>query len=111
MSIDFERPWLLPLLPLSLVAMWFLWHTSRAYMPPLRRRASLVLRLAVTTLVCLVIASPLIQLRADQLDVAVLLDRSDSITPAARAEQEQWLAKALAAKRPSDQVSVITFGM
>src|SRR5918911_2522846 len=110
MSIDFERPWLLPLLPLALLAVWFLWHTSRAYMPPLRRRAALVLRLALTTLVCLVIVSPLVQLRADQVDVAVLLDRSDSITPAARAEQEQWLAKALAAKNPNDQVAVITFG-
>src|SRR5919204_5279401 len=110
MTLDFERPWLLPLLPLSLLGVWFLWHTSRAYMPPLRRRASLILRLAVTTLVCLVIASPLVQLRADQLAVAVLLDRSDSITPTAKAEQEQWLAKALANKSPNDQVAVITFG-
>src|ERR671926_98200 len=110
MSIDFERPWLLPLLPLSLGLVWFLWRTSRAYMPPMRRRASLVLRGLVTTLVCLVIASPLVQLRADQVAVAVLLDRSDSITPAARAEEEQWLAKALASKNANDQVAVITFG-
>src|ERR671928_2216411 len=110
MTIDFDRPWLLPLLPLSLGLVWFLWRTSRAYMPPMRRRASLVLRVALTTLVCLVIVSPLVQLRADQVDVAVLLDRSDSITPSARAEQEQWLAKALAAKNPNDQVAVITFG-
>src|SRR5918912_287662 len=110
MTIDFERPWLLPLLPLSLGLVWFLWHTSRAYMPPLRRRASLVLRLAVTTLVCLVIASPLVQLRADQVAVAVQLALADSITPAARAEEEQWLAKALASKNANDQVAVITFG-
>src|SRR5919199_2722255 len=110
MTIDFERAWLLPLVPLSLGRVWFLWHTSRAYMPPMRRRASLVLRAAVTTLVCLVIASPLVQLRADQVAIAVLLDRSDSITPAARAEEEQWLAKALASKNTNDQVAVITFG-
>src|SRR5437764_10858358 len=110
MTIDVERPWLLPLLPLSLGLVWFLWHTSRAYMPPVRRRASLVLRAAVTTLVCLVLASPLIQLRADQVAVAILLDRSDSITSAAKAEQEQWLARALASKSSSDQVAVITFG-
>src|SRR5919204_2666047 len=110
MTLDFERPWLLPLLPLSLLGVWFLWHTSRAYMPPLRRRASLSLRMAVTTLVCLVIASPLVQLRADQVAVAVLLDRSDSISPAAKAEEEQWLAKALASKNSKDQVAGITFG-
>ena len=79
-------------------------------MPPVRRRASLVFRVAVTTLLCLVLSSPTIQLRADQLAVAVLLDRSDSISPLARTEQEQWLAKALATKGANDQVAVITFG-
>src|SRR5688572_24273375 len=80
------------------------------YMPPIRRRASLILRIAVTSLLCLVLASPLIQVRADQLAVAVLLDRSDSISPLAREEQEQWLARALAAKGEADEVAVITFG-
>jgi Mg-chelatase subunit ChlD len=42
--------------------------------------------------------------------MAVLVDRSDSITPAARIEQEQWLAKALATKGANDQMAVITFG-
>ena len=79
-------------------------------MPPVRRTASLVFRVAVVSLLCLVLASPTVQLRADQLAVAVLLDRSDSISPAARDEQEQWLAKALAAKGANDQVAVITFG-
>src|SRR5919197_3646429 len=110
MTIDFERPYLLPLLPLALIAVWFLWHTTRAYMPPMRRKASLVPRSGVTTLVCLVVATPLVQLRADQVSVAILLDRSDSVTPAAKAEQEQWLARALASKSGNDQVAVITFG-
>ena len=64
----------------------------------------------MVTLLCLVLASPLIQLRADQLAVAVLLDRSDSVSPAARDQQEQWLAKAMATKGTNDQVAVITFG-
>src|SRR6267378_2882433 len=110
MSIDFERPWLLLLLPASLALVYILWRTSRTYMPPVRRRASLIVRVMVTTLLCLVLSSPTIQLRADQLAVAVLLDRSDSITPLARSEQEQWLAKALANKSAADQVAVITFG-
>ncbi len=53
---------------------------------------------------------PTVQLRADQLAIAILLDRSDSITPLARSQQEDWLAKALQSKSPSDQVAVITFG-
>jgi Mg-chelatase subunit ChlD len=110
MSIDFERPWLLLLLPVSLGLVYVLWRTSRTYMPPVRRRASLVIRVGVTTLLCLVLSSPTLQLRADQLAVAVLLDRSDSITPLARVEQEQWLANALASKGAADQVAVITFG-
>ncbi len=110
MSIDFERPWLLVLLPLCLGLVYVLWRTSRTYMPPVRRRASLLIRVAVTTLLCLVLSSATLQLRADQLAIAVLVDRSDSITPAARIEQEQWLAKALATKGANDQMAVITFG-
>src|ERR1700682_6111473 len=110
MTIDFERPWLLLLIPICLALVFGLWRTSRTYMPPLRRRASLVLRATVVTVLCLVLASPMVQLRADQLAVGILLDRSDSITPAARDEQEQWLARAMAAKGANDQVAVITFG-
>jgi Mg-chelatase subunit ChlD len=110
MSIDFERPWLLVLLPVCLAVVYALWRTSRTYMPPLRRKASLVIRVIVVSLLCLTIASPMVQLRADQLAVALLLDRSDSISPAARDEQEQWVARAMAAKGANDQVAVITFG-
>jgi Mg-chelatase subunit ChlD/uncharacterized membrane protein len=110
MTIDFERPWLLLLVPACLAVVFWLWRTSHTYMPPLRRRASLVLRAGVVTMLCLVLASPSIQLRADQLAVAILLDRSDSVSPAARDEQEQWLAKAMATKGTNDQVAVITFG-
>src|SRR3982751_5259636 len=104
MSIDFDRPLLLLLLPLALALVYVLWRGSKTYMPPVRRRASLILRLAVTTLLCLTLASPTIQLRADQVAVGILLDRSDSISPLARDEQEQWLARAMAAKGANDQV-------
>ncbi len=110
MSIDFERPWLLLLLPASVALVYVLWRTSRTYMPPVRRRASLIVRLSVVSLLCLVLSVPTVQLRADQLAIAILLDRSDSITPLARSQQEDWLAKALQSKSPSDQVAVITFG-
>src|SRR5919202_4456038 len=110
MTVDFERPLLLVLLPLCVGLVYVLWRTSRTYMPPVRRRVSLALRVLVTALHCLVLASPTIQLRADQLAVAILLDRSDSVTPAARDAQDQWLARAMAAKGPNDEVAVISFG-
>lgn len=109
MSVDFERPFLLLLVPVSLALVFGTWKTSRTYMPPTRRRAALAVRLLVVSLLCLALASPLIQLRADQLAVALLLDRSDSMSPAVRDQQEQWLAHAMAAKGPNDAVSVITF--
>src|SRR5262245_9791947 len=110
MSIDFERPWLLLLLPASVALVYLLWRTSRTYMPPMRRKASLIVRTVVVTFLCLVLAVPTVQLRADQLAIAVLLDRSDSVSPTAQRQQEDWLAKALAAKAQNDQVAVITFG-
>jgi len=108
-TFDFEQPLVLALLPVALGLVFLLWRTSRAYMPPVRRRASLVLRLASVALLVLVLASPLVQLRANELAVAVLLDRSDSISPAARAQQEQWLDRALAAKGAQDRLAIVTF--
>jgi hypothetical protein len=98
MSIDFERPWLLLLLPLCVGLVYVLWRSSHTYMPPVRRRASLILRVAVTTLLCLVLSSPTLQLRADQLAVAILLDRSDSITPGGAHRTGALAGRAMAAK-------------
>ncbi|MBV9173893.1 MAG: VWA domain-containing protein [Chloroflexi bacterium] len=110
MRLDFEYPLLLILVPVCAAGVFFIWRSSRTYMPPIRRRASLVLRVAVVSLLVLALASPMVQLTADQLAVSILLDRSDSIGPNARVDQENWLAKALASKGVSDQVSVVSFG-
>ena len=89
--------------------MFAIWRSSRVYLPPARRFAALGLRAAVVSLVVVALAGPLVQLRASTLAVAVLLDRSDSISPAAQDQQEQWLSPMLASKAPDDQVAVITF--
>ena len=109
MTIQFERAWLLLALVPCLALVYWLWHTSKGYLPPFRRAAALVLRSAIVTLLVLALAGPLALLRANNLAVAVLLDRSDSTTPAAQADQEHWLAQALASKGANDQVAVITF--
>src|SRR5438105_1458806 len=78
-------------------------------MPPLRRRVSLVIRVLVVTLLVAAIAEPRVQLPANDLAVAFLLDRSDSITPTMQADQERWLADAIQHKAQQDQAAVITF--
>src|ERR1700730_17010582 len=110
MRLDFEYPLVLILLPVCAAVVFFVWRTSRTYMPPTRRRVSLGLRLGVVSLLVLALASPLVQLTAHQLAVAVLLDRSDSVAPAARVDEESWLASALTAKGAQDQVAVVSFG-
>src|SRR4030081_2012721 len=110
MRLDFEYPLVLILLPVCAAVIFVVWRASRTYMPPLRRRISLGLRLAVVSLLVLAVASPLVQLTADQLAVAVLLDRSDSIAPTARVEEEPWLARALGPKGAKARVAVVNLG-
>ena len=86
------------------------WRGSRAYLPPVRRYAVLVLRLLAVSLLILAVSGPTLRLNTNDLAVAVLLDRSASITPAERAQEEDWVARAPAAKEqamvdgPDDQL-------
>src|SRR5437879_2091612 len=79
-------------------------------MPPQRRRVSLGLRIFIVTLLVAVLAEPRLQLPANDLAVAFLLDRSDSITPMMQADEERWLADALQHKADQDQAAVVSFG-
>src|SRR5579859_1609209 len=110
MSVSFDRPLLLLLLPVCIGFVYALWRTSRVYMPPLRRRLSLGLRLAIVVVLLAVLAEPRVQLQANDLAVAFLLDRSDSVTPSMQADEERWLAAALQRKAPQDQAAVVSFG-
>ncbi|MBV9324896.1 MAG: VWA domain-containing protein [Chloroflexi bacterium] len=110
MSLAFDRPLLLLLLPVCVGIVYALWRTSRVYMPPVRRRISLALRVMIVGLLVAVLAEPRVQLPANDLAVAFLLDRSDSITPAMQTNEEQWLADALSHKAQQDQAAVISFG-
>jgi Ca-activated chloride channel homolog len=110
MRLDFQHPIVLLLVPLSAAVVYVIWRTSRTYMPPLRHRLALVLRLTVVSLFAVALAGPVVQLRAERVAVAILLDRSDSISPAARVQQEAWLSRAFPAKSAADQVAVVSFG-
>src|SRR5579884_3404567 len=109
MSLTFDQPVLLGLLVPALAIVFLLWRTSRAYLPPLRRWASLIVRSLVVSLLLVALAGPHLTRSADTLAVAVLLDRSDSISPADQDREQQWLSHLLASKRPDDQVAVVSF--
>jgi Mg-chelatase subunit ChlD len=109
-SLSFERPLVLLLFPACIGLVWLVWRTSRVYMPPRRRTVLLVLRSTTAALLIAVLAEPRVQVSANDLTVAFLLDRSDSISPAAQVDEERWLADALRSKQPQDQAAVITFG-
>ncbi len=109
MSVTFEQPWLLLLLAPSAALVVYLWRTSRVYLPPLRRALALTLRLLAVTLLVLTLSGPSIRLNANDLAIALLLDRSDSITPAQKAQEEAFVAEALAHKGPTDRIAVISF--
>src|SRR5579884_819357 len=95
--------------PLVLALLALLWRASRAYLPPLRRNLLLALRLVGVSLVVLALAEPMLQLRANDLAEAILVDRSDSINATTRDAEDQWVAQALATKAPQDRVAVVTF--
>jgi Mg-chelatase subunit ChlD/uncharacterized membrane protein len=109
-SLEFERPLLLLLLPVCAAVVVGVWSKSRVYMPPPRRWASLAVRLSIVSLLVTVVSEPSIQVPASDVAVAFLLDRSDSITPAMQADEEAWLAAALQHKVSQDQAAVISFG-
>src|SRR5579864_8492060 len=109
MGISFDQPLLLLLLAPSLGLVWLLWRNSRVYLPPARRYAALVLRSAVVVLLVTSLAGPNVRLNANDLAVAILLDRSASITPAERAQEEQLVTDTLAHKAQNDKVAVIGF--
>lgn len=93
-----------------LALVYGLWHLSRVYLPPPRRYLALVLRLLDVTLLIGGLSHPSAGVNANDLAVAILLDRSASTTPAERAQEEQVVSDALAHKAPSDQIALIGFG-
>src|SRR5579859_7836919 len=109
MGISFDQPLLLLLLAPSLALVWFLWRNSRVYLPPVRRHAALILRSMVVALLVTSLAGPSIRLNANDLAVAILLDRSASISPAERSQEEQLVADVLARKAQHDRVGVVGF--
>jgi Mg-chelatase subunit ChlD/uncharacterized membrane protein len=109
MGISFDHPYLLALLVPSCALVVYFWRTSHVYLPSFRRHAALAFRLLTLGLLVMALSGPSLRLNATNLSLVMLLDRSDSITPAERAQEEDLVAQALAHKSPDDQLGVIGF--
>src|ERR1043165_6336626 len=109
MGISFDQPLFLLLLLPSLVLVYWLWRSSHVYLPPVPRYLALVLRSLAISLLIFSLSGVSVRLNANDLAVAILLDRSASITPAERAQEEQLVADTLAHKAQNDRVAVIGF--
>lgn len=110
MRFSFEQPYwlagLLLVLPVLLVGGWP-WLRRAT---PWRRGAAAVIRTLVFALLILALARPTLWEPDEHLAVAFVVDRSESMAGPIRAAADQWLAGALAAARPEDQVTVVRFG-
>jgi uncharacterized membrane protein len=109
MPISFVRPdylWLLLALPL----VWLLgWLNSRGRTAG-RRSWGLALRTALLIALIGSLAGTQIVRPVKTLTTVFLLDSSDSISPAQRSANEQFIAQALQTMQPGDKAAVISFG-
>ncbi|MGE3271664.1 MAG: VWA domain-containing protein, partial [Chloroflexota bacterium] len=75
-----------------------------------RRVAASVLRVAILALLIVALARPTLYEPDEHLTVALVVDRSESMTGPIRAAADQWLQSALAQLRPEDNVTMVRFG-
>ncbi|MBO9309565.1 MAG: VWA domain-containing protein, partial [Chloroflexi bacterium] len=96
---------------LALLIPFFIWH-GLPRLPHRRRRdtASLILRLIIVTLIILSLAGLQAVQTSDKLAVVFLVDASDSIDAAARAQAEQYIREAMARMTPNDRAGIVAFG-
>jgi uncharacterized membrane protein len=108
-SISFLYPAFLGLLGLGLLFLALGWPERQA---PNRRQQWLGLGLRTLILVALVLGLAGAQLERpiDRLTTVFVLDVSDSVTPADRAQAEAFLRQALAEMPSGDQAAVVLFG-
>lgn len=98
--------WLLLLAPLF-------WWVARRYggaLSPFRAWLALSLRLLTLAALTLALAGFTLMQTHDQLAVLFLVDGSDSIPPAARAEALKFATEALPAARNGDRAGILVFG-
>jgi Ca-activated chloride channel homolog len=108
MPFTIENPLALVLL-LALPAVYLLGRDRLSLMSPWRRRAILGVRLASMGAVILALSGPSMPVNDASMSVVFLLDSSDSMAPATRAANEQWVSKAVSQMGSGDRAAVINF--
>jgi Ca-activated chloride channel homolog len=106
--IAIETPSALLLL-LALPAIYFVARERLSMMTPWRGMAVLAVRLLLMAAAILALSGPSIPWKDATMSVAFVLDSSDSISAATRAEQERWVQQAVAGMRSTDQSAVVVF--
>lgn len=96
---------------LALLIPFFVWF-GLPRLPYRRRRdtVSLILRLIIVTLLILSLAGLQAVQASDKLAVVFLVDASDSLDAAARAQAEQYIREAMARMTPNDRAGIVVFG-
>jgi uncharacterized membrane protein/Mg-chelatase subunit ChlD len=110
MGITFDQPAALLLLP-PLIAIVVLLHlTSRRRLGAGRRRAALAVRALVLTFLVGALAGFQLVLPVDRLAVVYVVDLSDSVGTAGRADALSFLRDSLLAKQDEDVAGIVAFG-
>ncbi len=108
MPIAFEHPvWLWALLVLPVLAVVGLRATGRVR--PRQHRVATALRVVAVGLLVLALAAPRVETAGDGVDVAFLVDDSDSVGGADR-DAEDWIREAVATRDDDDRAALALFG-
>jgi len=109
MRIGFLFPAALWLL-LLMLPLWALAYFTPRQRAPIGQWASLAIRTLIIISLVLALAGMRIVRNTADLTTVFLLDRSDSIGPAERAQADAFVRDAIAAQRPGDRSAVVAFG-
>src|SRR6478609_5720779 len=116
MSISFVQPSLLLFL-LLLVPLWVLVWLGQSPRSQIRRRVATWrvwtaagLRSVIFIALVFALAGAQWMRTASDMTTVFVLDSSDSVSPAARAQGEAYIAEALRHMPPGDRASVVVFG-
>jgi Mg-chelatase subunit ChlD/uncharacterized membrane protein len=108
-KFTFEQPyWLFALLLVPFIMLLAGSWLRRA--APWRRGTAAMLRVLILSLLIVAQARPTFWDPDEHLTVAVVVDRSESMSGPIRSAADQWLQSAMAETRPEDKITMVRFG-
>ncbi|MEI7744290.1 MAG: VWA domain-containing protein, partial [Chloroflexota bacterium] len=110
MGISFDAPLALLLLPPLLAVVVALYLASRRRVGIGRRRAALLVRVLLLTLLVGALAGFQLVLPVDRMAVVYVVDMSDSVGTAGREEALAYLRESLTARKDDDLAGIVAFG-